>query len=141
MLERQEPDRWDFIQSEKEIDRYSEQANSVHSKMYLSRCSFDTEVFSMKAFDDFLLIGMRNSLGVVPLKQKNDAIYTLRVKNIYVTVWQRAFNQVMVFGTNLVLFGDSKYYFYCNLQDFKDQINNILENHQTLEKNKIIRQI
>ncbi len=68
----------------------------------------------MKAFDDFLLLVMRNnSLGIVPLKQKkkNDAIYTLRVKDIHVTAWQTAFNQVMVFRTQLVLFGNSKHYF------------------------------
>jgi hypothetical protein len=109
--------------------------------MYLSRCNFETEVFSIKDFDDFLLLGMRNRLGVVPLKQKNDAIYTFRVKSINVTAGQTAFNQVMVFGGQLVLFGDSNHFFYCNLQEFINQMNSLFENHESQEKSKVIRQV
>lgn len=84
----------------------------------------------MKAFDDFLLLGMTNRVGVVPLKQKNDAIYTLRVKSIHGTAGQTVFNKIMVFGAQLVLFGDSNHYFYCNLQNFINRMNSLLENHK-----------
>jgi hypothetical protein len=95
----------------------------------------------MKAFDGFLLLGMRNRLGVVPLKQKNDAIYTFRVKSTHGTAGKTTFNQIMVFGAQLVLFGDSNHYFYCNLQDFINRMNSLFENHESQEKGKEIRQV
>lgn len=53
-------------------------ASSSVLKIKLSKCSFENEIHCTKAFDDFIIFGMTNSIGVVSLKHKNEAIYTLR---------------------------------------------------------------
>ena len=47
----------------------------------------------------------------------------------------------MVFGTQLVLFGASQYFFYCDLNHFVKEMNFLFENHEQMEKDKVIRQV
>jgi hypothetical protein len=39
--------------------------------MILSKCNFDRDIYSMMVFDDFILLGMTNRIGVIPLKSKS----------------------------------------------------------------------
>jgi len=39
--------------------------------MILSKFDFDRDIYSMMVFDDFILLGMSNRIGVISLKSKS----------------------------------------------------------------------
>jgi hypothetical protein len=83
----------------------------------MNRCSFEAEIHSIKAFADFIIFGMRNHIGVIPLKHKNDAIYMLRPKWFEGKTRQAFFHKILTVGTKIVFIGTFEHFFFCELND------------------------
>lgn len=71
----------------------------------------------MKAFEDFILVGMRNHIGVIPLKKRNDSIYMLRPKQFDGKTRQAVFHKIEVVGTNVVFIANLESFFVGELNE------------------------
>jgi hypothetical protein len=69
----------------------------------------------MKVLDDFVIFGMINYIGILPLKHKNDAIYLLRPVQFEGGRSQTKFTKILTFGKILVFAGTSDLLYYCEI--------------------------